>query len=98
MSLIVSEAEMLAAGGVLVSPGSAVTAANGAAAISSAGLVPATADEVSALTAAQFQAHAAMYQAVSAEAAAVHDMFVTTLTTSSGSYVATETNNVGLTS
>jgi hypothetical protein len=39
-----------------------------------------------------------MYQAVSAEAAAVHDMFVTTLTTSSGSYVATETNNVGLTS
>ena len=38
----------------------------------SPGVVPAAADEVSALTAAQFALHAQMYQAVSAQAAAIH--------------------------
>ena len=57
------------------------------------GVVPAAADEVSALTAAQFAAHAQMYQAVSAQAAAIHEMFVNTLATSSGSYAATEVAN-----
>jgi hypothetical protein len=48
---------------------------------------------VSALTAAQFAAHAQMYQAVSAQAAEIHDMFVNTLGTSAGSYAATEAAN-----
>jgi hypothetical protein len=35
-------------------------------------VIPAAADEVSALTAAQFAAHAQIYQEVSAQAAAIH--------------------------
>jgi hypothetical protein len=56
-------------------------------------VVPAAADEVSALTAAQFAAHAQMYQDFSAQAAAIHEQFVTTLATSAGSYLATEAAN-----
>jgi PE family len=44
-----------------------------AAAAPATGVIPAAADEVSALTATQFAAHAQMYHAVSAQAAAVHD-------------------------
>jgi hypothetical protein len=54
------------------------------------GLVPAAADEVSALTAAQFAAHAQIYQTVSAQAAAIHEMVVNTLGASSASHAATE--------
>ena len=56
-------------------------------------MVPAAADEVSALTAAQFAAHAQMYQAVSAQAAAIQEQFVNTLGISSASYAATEVAN-----
>jgi PE family len=66
--------------------GSAVSAGNAAAAGPTAGVVPAAADEVSALTAAQAQ----MYQDFSAHAAAIHERFVTTLATSARSYLATE--------
>jgi hypothetical protein len=45
------------------------------------------------LTAAQFASHAAMYQAVSAHAAAVHDLFVGVLGTSADSYAVTEAAN-----
>lgn len=55
--------------------------------------MPAAADEVSALTAAQFVAHGQLYQAVSAQAAAIHEMFVNTLATSAASYAATEAAN-----
>ena len=58
--------------------------------LSLGGAQPAAADEVSALTAAQFAAHAQLYQAVSAQAAAIHEAFVNTLGTSAGSYAATE--------
>ena len=70
--------------------GSGVNAQNAAAAAPTTGVVPAAADEVSALTAAQFVAHAQMYQAVSAQAHAIHEMFVNTLGTSARSYAATE--------
>ena len=56
-------------------------------------VLPAAADEVSALTAGQFASHAAMYQAVSAHAATVHDLFVSTLRAGAHSYDATETAN-----
>jgi hypothetical protein len=56
-------------------------------------VIPAAADEVSALTAAQFAAHAQMFQAVSAQAQAIHEMFVNTLRTSAGSYAFTEAAN-----
>jgi PE family len=84
---------LLVAAGNLGTVGSAVAVGNAAAAAPTVGVVPAAADEVSALTAAQFAAHAAMYQAVAVQAAAIHDLFVVTLGTSAGSYAATEAAN-----
>jgi len=67
-----------------------MAAQNAGAAGPTTGVMPAAADEVSALTATQFAMHAAMYQALSAQAAAVHDMFVSTLSASAVSYAVTE--------
>ena len=86
-------AALTAAAGELTGIGSAMAAQNAAAAPATTGVVPAAADPVSALTAAQFIAHADLYQAVSAQANAIHQMFVTTLMTSAGSYEATEAAN-----
>jgi PE family len=94
MSFVTTQPEMLAsAAGSLHSMGSAMAAQNAAAAAPTTGVVPAAADEVSALTAAQFTAHAEMYQAISAHAAAIHELFVNTLGISAGSYAATEAAN-----
>ena len=94
MSFVTTQPEALAAAaGSLQGIGSALSAQNAAAAVPTTGVVPAAADEVSALTAAQFAAHAQMYQAVSAQAAAIHEMFVSTLGISSASYAATELAN-----
>jgi hypothetical protein len=84
---------LTAAAGNLTGIGSAMAAQNAAAATPTMGVVPAAADEVSALIATQFAAHAANYQAVTAQATAVHDMFVATLGASAGSYAATESAN-----
>lgn len=94
MSFVSTQPEDLtAAAGNLQDIGSAVTAQNAAAAAPTSGVMPAAADEVSALTAVQFATHAQMYQAVSAQAAVIHDMFVSTLGNSAGSYAATEFAN-----
>src|SRR6202008_2786967 len=94
MSFVTTQPEALAAAaGSLQGIGSSLSAQNAAAAVPTTGVVPAAADEVSALTAAQFAAHAQMYQAVSAQAAAIHEMFVSTLGISSASYAATELAN-----
>jgi PE family protein len=94
MSFVTTQPELLtAAAGNLGGIGAAMTAGNAAAAGPTTGVVPAAADEVSALAAAQFAAHAEMYQAVSAQAAAIHEMFVNTLGISAGSYAATEAAN-----
>jgi PE family len=94
MSYVTTQPEMLsAAAGDLHGIGAAVSAGNAAAAAPTTGVVPAAADEVSALTAAQFAAHAQMYQDFSAQAAAIHEQFVATLATSAGSYQATEAAN-----
>jgi hypothetical protein len=94
MSFVTTQPEALsAAAGSLHGIGAGVSSQNAAAAAPTTGVVPAAADEVSALTAAQFVAHAQLYQAVSAQAAAVHEAFVNTLGTSAGSYAATETAN-----
>ncbi|MGH3562649.1 MAG: PE family protein [Mycobacterium sp.] len=95
MSFVTAQPEMLSvAAGNLGGIGSALSAQNAAAAGPTTGVVPAAADGVSALTAAQFAAHATMYQQVSAQAAAIHEMFVATLNGSAGSYAATEAANV----
>jgi PE family len=94
MSFVTTHPEALSAAATnLQGIGSGVNAQNAAAAAPTTGVVPAAADEVSALTAAQFVAHAQLYQAVSAQAAAIHEMFVNTLGTSAGSYEATEAAN-----
>ena len=94
MSFLTTAPEMLAAAASdLEGIGSMMSAANGAAATPTTGVIPAAADEVSVLTAAQFGTHAQIYQAISAQAAAIHQMFVTTLGTSAGSYAATEAAN-----
>jgi hypothetical protein len=85
--------ELTAAAENLQGIGSSLAAQNLAAAAPTTGVLPAAADEVSALTAAQFATHAQMYQAISAQAAAVHEMFVNTLGASADSYAATEAAN-----
>ena len=94
MSFVTTQPEALAfASANLQGIGSVMSAQNAAAAAPTTGVIPAAADEVSALTAAQFAAHAQLYQAVSAQAAAIHEMFVNTLSISAGSYAATEAAN-----
>ncbi|HYX99628.1 MAG TPA: PE family protein [Mycobacterium sp.] len=85
--------ELTAAAENLQGIGSSLTAQNSAVAAPTTGVLPAAADEVSALTAAQFASHGQMYQAISAKAAAIHEMFVNTLGASAGSYAATEAGN-----
>jgi hypothetical protein len=95
MSFVTAQPEALSAAATsLQGIGSGVSAQNAAAAAPTTGVVPAAADEVSALTAAQFVAHAQLYQAVSAQAAAIHQAFVNTLGTSAASYASTEASNV----
>lgn len=94
MSFVFTQPEALAAAaGELHGIGAAMTAGNAAAATPTTTVVPAAADEVSALTAAQFALHAQMYQAVSALAAAIHEQLVATLGVSAGSYAAGEAAN-----
>ncbi|OBA61853.1 PE family protein [Mycobacterium sp. 1100029.7] len=98
MSFVTAHPEMLAAAaGDLQGIGASMSGQNAAAAAPTTGVVPAAGDEVSALTAAQFAAHAQMYQAISAQAAAIHEMFVSTLAASADSYAATEAANAAAT-
>jgi hypothetical protein len=64
---------LTAGAGTLQGTGSSMSAQNAAAAAPTTGVVPAAADQVSALTAAQFATRAQMYQAVSAQAAGMHE-------------------------
>jgi hypothetical protein len=94
MSFVTTQVEALTeAAGHLATIGSAMTASNSAVAEPTTGLVPAAADEVSALTAAAFATHGVLYQEISAQADAIHQLFVATLQDSAGSYAATEAAN-----
>ena len=94
MSFVTTQPEALSAAATnLAGIGTTMSAQNGAAAAPTTGVMPAAADEVSALTATQFAVHAQMYQAVSAQAEAIHQLFVSTLGTSATSYAATEAAN-----
>jgi hypothetical protein len=94
MSFVTTQPESLNAAAIALGGiGSSLSAQNAAVAAPTTGVVPAAADEVSALTAAQFAAHAQLYQAVAAQATAIHEQFVNTLATSSVSYAATEAAN-----
>jgi hypothetical protein len=94
MTFVTTQPEiMTTAAGDLQTVGAAVAAGNAAAATPTTGVIPAASDQVSALTAAQFAAHAVSYQTVSAQAAAIHEAFVSTLVASAGSYAVTEAAN-----
>lgn len=94
MSFVTTQPEMLSEAAVnLEGIGAALSARSAAAATPTTVLTPAAADEVSALTATQFAAHAQLYQVVSAQASAIHQMFVATLAASASSYAATEAAN-----
>lgn len=95
MSMLMAQPDVLAAAGEeLHSVNAAMRAGNAAAAAATTAVVPAAADLVSLLTAAQFTAHAQLYQAVSAQAATVQEMLATMLGVNAGSYAATEAANV----
>ena len=94
MSFVITHPQALAtAASHLNGVGSVAAAQNAAAAAATTGLFPAAADEVSALTATQFNAQGVVYQTVSAQANAVHELFVAILGASAGSYAATESVN-----
>jgi PE family len=94
MSFVTTQPEALSAAATsLAGIGTTMSAQNAAVAAPTTGVIPAAADEVSALTATQFAVHAQMYQAVSTQAEAIHQLFVSTLGTSATSYALTESAN-----
>lgn len=94
MSFVTTEPQALtAAATTLQTVGSSMSVENSASAAPTTGVIPAAADQVSALTATQFAVHAQMYQAVGAQAAAVHQLFVSTIAAGAASYAATEAAN-----
>jgi hypothetical protein len=94
MSFVATNPEMMsAAADNLQSIGSVMNEQNAVVTGRIAEITPAGADQVSALTAIQFSAHAVQYQAVSAQAAVVRELLVTTLQADGDCYAATETAN-----
>ncbi|MCV7075077.1 PE family protein [Mycobacterium szulgai] len=95
MSFVVATPEMLlAAASDLASIGSALGAANAAAAVPTGALLAAAGDEVSVAIAALFGSHAQQYQAVGAQTAAFYDRFVQTLTSAGRMFGSAEATNV----
>lgn len=98
MSFMVTAPDTLAAAaGDLQGIGSAIAAADGAAATPTTVVFPPAADAVSLRTAALFAAYGQRYQEISVRAAAFHDQFVQTLISSSDSYAETEASNAAAT-
>jgi hypothetical protein len=94
MSFLFTDPNALtSASGSISSIGADLTSSNAAAAGPTTGVVPPASDPVSALTAAHFASHAALYQAISAQAALVHQQVVSTLGTNAGSYTTAEAAN-----
>lgn len=94
MSFVVTVPDLLsAAAGRLQVIGSTIGVANATAAFPITGVLPAAADEVSAAAAAAFSGYGQAYQAISAEAALIHEEFVGALRLGAHSYAATEASN-----
>ncbi|WP_068189428.1 PE family protein [Mycobacterium sp. UM_CSW] len=94
MSIVITQPGALAAAAdEMHALNALVRAGNAAAAAPTTGVVPAAADLVSMLTAAQFASHARLFQEVSAQAAAMRELLAATLGVSAGSYEATEDGN-----
>src|SRR5919204_2481652 len=94
MSFVIAAPELMAAATTdLSNIGSAVSAANAAAATRTTALLAAGADEVSAAVASLFSGHAVQFQALSAQAAAFHAQFVAVLGGAGAAYAAAEAAN-----
>ena len=94
MSLLVVAPELVESAAANVeSIGSALRAANAAAAVPTTGIAAAGADEVSAAVAALFAGHGQEFQALSAQASAFHQQFVQALSSGAGSYLTAEAAN-----
>ncbi|MEK1120506.1 PE family protein, partial [Mycobacterium ulcerans] len=89
--LIVAPEAMTAAAGDLAGIGSSVAAANAAAAGPTTAMLTAAADEVSTAIAAFFSAHAADYQRLAGQAAALHTQLERVLSAGAVAYAAAET-------
>ncbi|WP_261887724.1 PE family protein, partial [Mycobacterium marinum] len=94
MSYVFATPELVAAAATdLAGVQSVLSAANSAAAGPTMAVMAAGADEVSALIAGLFDAHAQAYQALSAQALVFHDQFVQMLNAGASSYAAAEAAN-----
>lgn len=94
MSYLVAAPEFLASAATnLSSIGSALNAANAAAAAPTTGVLAGGADEVSTAIAGLFSQHAQQYQALAGQVAEFHDQFTRNLLASANSYLSTETVN-----
>jgi hypothetical protein len=94
MSYVTTQPEALSATAAnLAGIGATMSAQNTAAAAPTTGVIPAAADQVSALAATQFAVHAQMYQAISAQAEVIHRQLVSTLENNATSYAAAEAAN-----
>ncbi|MCV7122164.1 PE family protein, partial [Mycobacterium lacus] len=82
-----------AAAADLANIGSALAAANAAVATPTTGILPAGGDEVSAALAALFSGHGQVWQAISKDAAWLHQQFVDALNGGAIKYVTTELEN-----
>ena len=87
---------LVAAARDLTGVGSEIRVASDSATASMRQLLPAAADEVSTQIAAVFAGYADEYGAMTAQAAAFHDMFVRTLEAGAASYAGAEAANAGL--
>jgi hypothetical protein len=97
MSYVIAAPErMTSAASDLATIGSDLSAAHTAAALPTAAVIPAAADEVSAGIAHMFSRYAGGFQALAGQAAAFHQQFVQQLRTSAGSYNGIEAANAGL--
>src|SRR5271156_2008686 len=93
MSFVIAPELVTDAASNLANLGSAINAANAAAASPTSDVVAAGADEVSEAVASVFGAHAQFYQALGAQAATFHQQFVQLLNASAGSYADAEAAN-----
>lgn len=97
MSAVIAAPDPIAAAATdLAGIGSAVGAAQRAAATNTQAVLPAAADEISAGIGQLFSQYGRQYQAVAAQAATLHDQFVRHLATAGESYAGAEAANASL--
>jgi hypothetical protein len=95
MSFVIAAPELMTSAATdLATIGSALNAANAAAAAPTTGILLAAEDEVSAQVAALFGAFGQQYQVISGQAQAFHGQFVNLMSAGAGAYLSTELANI----